>query len=294
MLERITAAVWCAVLIAGALNVPPIAMAQEKIAFSPIDAEVGGAVQKPVTGVLFRPNTADRVPAVVALHGCGGLYQDGRIKEHYASWGGLIAEAGHALLLVDSHGSRGHGSLCAIPLEQRAVRADREMPRDAYGALRYLQSRPDVRGDRIGILGWSFGGQALLWTVAEGFSARPRDLPSGDFRAAIAFYPNCYLVNQTRSWSTKIPLLVLMGDIDNFTPPKPCVELLDRTRKAGAQVEIQLFANSHHAFDAPNEPVRELTNIRLRNGTSPTIGTNAETRALAIQRTRDFLAQHLK
>jgi dienelactone hydrolase len=134
----------------------------------------------------------------------------------------------------------------------------------------------------------------LLWSVAARANWKPKDLPGGDFRAAIAFYPNCFRVNQARSWSTSIPLLVLMGDIDNYTPPKPCVELLDRARRAGAPVEIELFPNSHHAFDAPNYSVRVVTSVRFRDGTSPTIGANAETRVLAIQRTRDYFAQYLK
>jgi poly(3-hydroxybutyrate) depolymerase len=116
------------------------AVAQEKVAFPAIGGDTTGGVETSITGFLFRPGTSQPTPAVVGLHGCDGLYHEGRIKEHYVSWAGILNEAGYALLLVDSLGSRGFGSVCPIPVEQRVVRADREMPRDAYGALNYLQS----------------------------------------------------------------------------------------------------------------------------------------------------------
>ena len=39
-------------------------------------------------------------------------------------------------------------------------------PLDAYGALAYLRTRPDVVADRIGLQGWSNGGSAALATMA--------------------------------------------------------------------------------------------------------------------------------
>ena len=236
MLRVIRALVGSAWLVIVASEVPTV-MAQEKVLFPSVDADLTGGAPTTLTGFLFRPSAGGASPAVVGLHGCDGLYRDGTINDHYASWAETLKRAGYTVLLVDSFGSRGHGNLCAVRGD-RPVRADREMPRDAYGALRYLQARPDVHGDRIGILGWSNGGVALLWTLTETSVARPRYLPSGDFRAAVAFYPACQSVLQAGSWLTKIPLLVLMGEIDNFTPPKPCVDLVARARKAAAPVEI--------------------------------------------------------
>lgn len=280
-------------LVTTAAHLPAAAMAQEKVLFPSVDADLTGGAPTTLTGFLFRPSAGGASPAIVGLHGCDGLYREGNIKDHYASWADILKTAGYTVLLVDSFGSRGHGNLCAIRGE-RPVRADRETPRDAYGALRYLQSRPDVKADRIGIIGWSNGGVALLWTLTEISAARPKPLPSGDFRAAVAFYPACQSVLRAGPWSSKIPLLVLMGEIDNFTPPKPCIELLERARKAGAPVEIHLYPGSYHVFDAPNEPLRVATNVRLPDGTSPTIGTNAETRLQAIQRVNEYLTQILR
>ncbi len=52
----------------------------------------------------------------------------------------------------------------------------------------YLQAQPFVRGDRIGLLGWSQGGGATLFSIGAQSTAGP-PTSQGDFRAAVAFYP---------------------------------------------------------------------------------------------------------
>src|SRR5262249_61928465 len=64
---------------------------------------------------------------------------------------------------------------------------------DAFGALRYLQSQPFVRGDRVAAIGWSQGGVYAM-SVINGPSierARKRgvDLPVVGFAAGIVVYP---------------------------------------------------------------------------------------------------------
>src|SRR6266705_4020809 len=80
-------------------------------------------------------------PAVVQLHGCGGL------EAQSYRWARWLAEHGYVALVVDSFGPRGAKADCrsAGPDEPPiTARFD-----DAFGALRYLQSLPSVRADRI-------------------------------------------------------------------------------------------------------------------------------------------------
>jgi hypothetical protein len=59
-----------------------------------------------------------------------------------------------------------------------------------YGALLFMQAQSFVRPDRVGIMGWSQGGGALLFAIGTQSFSRPAQLPRGDFRAAVAFYPS--------------------------------------------------------------------------------------------------------
>jgi dienelactone hydrolase len=246
-------------------------------------------------GYLFRPPGVEGPgPAVVGLHGCGGMFAraSGLITPIYRAWAAEFTRRGYVFLLVDSLGPRRHGEMCSIAGFD--LELYRKRPKDAYGALWFLQAQPFVRGDRIGLVGWSQGGAATLFSIAAQSLGRPSVLPQGDFRAAVAFYPGgCNERRQPVQWTSAVPLLVLMGDADVWTPMAPCKTFLDGAIARGAKVEIQVYPGAYHAFDAPNLTRRELPDYRTRAGVVPIIATDDAARGDALVRVPAFLARYL-
>jgi dienelactone hydrolase len=231
----------------------------------------------------------------VLLHGCGGLYRhdSNRLTARHADWAERFAREGYVALHVDSFSPRGFTEICRV--KGRSVSPGLERARDAYGALLYLQSLPGIDPARIGVMGWSNGGSTTLWTVASHAKARPSALPKGDFAAAIAFYPGCRAALQNKDgWSTQIPLLVLIGAEDDWTPAEPCQTLVAREAKRGAPVELVVYPGAHHGFDAPGQPLRVLKNIASTASGTATTGTHPASRENAIVRASRFFARHLK
>src|SRR5262249_24062990 len=135
-------------------------------------------------------------------------------------WAKVLATQGYIVFLPDSYGSRGLGPQCKN--SDRDVSPARERVADAEAALRFLQSRSDVEPDRVALRAWSNGGSTVLYAL------RPKDKPKGatpDFRLAVAFYPGCRVPDQDGKWATRLPLLILIGEADNWTPAAPCKEL---------------------------------------------------------------------
>src|SRR3954451_13984974 len=98
------------------------AHAQEKVSFPSTDADLKGGTPTTITGYLYKPEGAGPFPAVVAMHGCDGAIDDGKVRPLYGTWGERLAARGYLVLLPDAFGSRGHGSLCAIqPASARPV-----------------------------------------------------------------------------------------------------------------------------------------------------------------------------
>lgn len=238
-------------------------------------------------GVLALPEGAGPFPAVVMMHGCTGLRtRGGAIQGKLRFWADHLRGLGYATLLVDSFTPRGIDEVCT---GRHMLSPVRDRADDARGALRYLQERHDIRADRIALLGWSNGAAATLGVVFDAGSAER------DFRAAVAFYPNC-----TRKYPggpafrPYAPLYILVGALDDWTPAAPCTEIVERARAAGAPIAIKVYPGAHHAFDAPASPVRYRPEVKNHNRTDgdsgATVGTDPAARADAIVEVTRFLA----
>jgi dienelactone hydrolase len=203
------------------LVLAPACFSQETIAFPSLDLDAAG---QPVTldGYLFLPEPYDaskRFPAVVFMHGCGGLLtRAGKIDSRETDWARRLSKQGYVVLAVDSFTTRNQGSECA---GGGPVRPQTQRPLDAYGALRYLQHRADVTPNRVALIGWSHGGGTVLFAIGPQGPAQHRpnqaqgtnepEEPESDFRAAVAFYPGwCNdKAQHAADWNTTVPLLIL-------------------------------------------------------------------------------------
>ena len=173
---------------------------------------------------------------------------------------------------------------------ERVARPSRERVADAYAAKAYLQTRNDVKPTAISLLGWSNGGSTVLYTVDPRRSPAPG---APDFAKAIAFYPGCRTPLESRRWRTRMPLLVLIGAADDWTPSEPCRALVEQAKAAGQPADIVLYPGAYHDFDHPNLPVRTHKGIAYTakgDGIAHT-GTDPAARADALRRVPAFLAR---
>jgi dienelactone hydrolase len=264
------------------------------VSFDSRDGDLTHGAPTHLEGVLFRPQGAGPFPAVVLLHGCGGLYKaEGGLTPRHQEWAYLLRDRGYVVLMPDSFNPRGVRDICHRK-NRGNLDPDGDRARDAFGALAYLAAQPFVKGDRVGLMGWSHGSMTTLATIDVGAKARAAAQPmSTDFRVAVAFYPGCKKILET-SWATKTPLTILMGESDNWTLAGPCIELVQRARAAGEPAEIVLYPGAYHEFDAPGMPLHDLQNIPSTKSHTATVGTDPAGRADAFKRVPLLLDAALK
>jgi dienelactone hydrolase len=242
-----------------------------------------------IHGELFRPAGPGPFPAIVALHGCAGLYgRRGDLSPRHADWAERLAAQGYVVLFPDSFGSRSAGPQCTV--KERVTRPAAERTADAIAAKTYLQLRPDVKPNAISLLGWSNGAAAVLYAVG---GARSKTNATPDFATAVAFYPGCRLPAKKADWHTTTPLLILIGASDDWTPSEPCAALAARAKAAGEPVSIVVYPDAYHDFDHPNLSVHENAGLAFTadGGGSAHSGTNPAARADALRRIPAFLAK---
>jgi dienelactone hydrolase len=231
---------------------------------------------------------------VVMMHGragayssrANGVYDATTLSKRHQAWGRLWAEAGYVALMVDGFGPRGYPqgfprfSYDARPEEVSEVTV---RPLDAYGALAYLRSRPDVAPERVGYLGWSNGGSAGLVTLSLDAPGIEHPNAKTGFAAALIFYPACGLKGQFEEdgYVPYAPVQVFHGTADQETSSSRCAALVERSRKMGGEIEIMLYRGATHGFDDPSRK-------RQRNP------ANAAATEDAVAKARDFFALHLE
>jgi dienelactone hydrolase len=296
MTARVPALTTLALLLAGCaahgpVRPTPAVAGAEHVQFPSRDREEGAGAPTRLSGWLFRPPGPGPFPAVVALHGCGGLYaRRGDLSGRHRDWAERLVRSGHVVLFPDSFGARGLDEVCTR--RDRPVRPGRERSADAYGALAYLQSLSFVRADRVALLGWSNGGATVLATI--GGDAPARRAGAGDFRVAIAFYPGCNAALRDAAWlPLAAPLHILIGGADDWTPAAACRALADRAAAAGAPLALTVYDGAYHDFDAPNLAVHVRRDVATTASGTATLGTNEPARAAAIARVEAILRSAL-
>jgi dienelactone hydrolase len=265
------------------------AKAQERIQFRSLESSA-----TVLDGYLYPIIGAGRHPAVVFLHGCSGMFDrsTGLISRLERDWALVLNGDGYSVLMVDSFRPRSIDQTCAPATYNPAVVAAR--PKDAYGALYYLQNQSFVRGDRIALIGWSAGGGTVLRTIPQQSGGRPASLPQGDFRAAVALYPAlCSDQREAASWTSNIPLLVLFGAADVWTPLAPCQNFIAGALARGSRIELHTYPGAYHAFDAPDRPLRRLPQYTTTAGVVPIVGTDLAARRDAFAQVQAFLRRYL-
>jgi dienelactone hydrolase len=108
-------------------------------------------------------------------------------------------------------------------------------------------------------------------------------------------YPGgCYsLVNER----VVRPLLLLVGDADDWTLPSECARMVEAMRARGAEATIVLYPGAVHYFDVAGQPRVVLPEVENRNKPGgccgATVGYDPAADADARGRIEAFFARHL-
>jgi dienelactone hydrolase len=262
---------------------------------------LNGALEE-IPATLVKPNGPGPFPAIVIMHDCSGLGPSSSGAP--GRWAKELSEQGYVVLMPDSFTTRGYrNGVCTDPSPKRAEVGPYRRVSDAYAALVYLRIQPYVDGQRVGLMGGSHGGTTTLATMITPDSDTELIMNSNHmgFVAAVALYPGCaailesWRVGPAGVYRPLAPVLILIGEKDDWTPAAPCRKLTETAQGAGYPVAIKVYPDAYHSFDSSN-PVRYVgtrVNANSPSGRGATTGGNPNAWAESIREVVAFFGKHV-
>jgi len=201
----------------------------------------------------------------------------------FPRWVPILTVQGYAIFTFDSFRARGYSGVCA---SQAVTPGDRAA--DVLAAAALLAGRPDVRPDRIAVIGWSHRGSASVYVARDRMELRPLRAQlaarGGRLVASIGLYPGCGSPKESPEGSPVIlPLLALSGALDDWVPAARCVALANMA--ASRLMTVQVYPGAYHAFDIPG--------MRAQYKLGHMLAYDAAATADAHVRVQAFLYQYL-
>lgn len=232
-----------------------------------------------VHALLYRPNGPGLHPVLLSIHG-GPEAQE---RPAYARSGLYqhLLDQGIAIFAPNIAGSTGYGATHQKLIYRNWGGVDLD---DLDHAARYLQSIPDLDGDRIAVMGASYGGFAALsclarlpYSWAAGVSlCGPTNLVTlaqecpptwKHFVSAVLGDPDLDAEALTQrspiSYADAItaPLFVLQGARDPRVPRAESDQLVTRLRDRGIDVRYEVFEDEGHGFTNRSNELRAYEEI---------------------------------
>ena len=209
---------------------------------------------------FFRPpGKARKWPVTIILPGSGNL------GTHHLAQASALVSKGVAVLLVDPF--RGRGIVDTIADQGRLT-----WPASAYdvlAAVRYLRARADVDPVRIGALGGSRGGTAVMMAAARPFSDAILGKGKG-LRAVVAGYPWCGTQFRSARLARGTSLLVLQGDRDDWVSVQQGQDAVHAMIVVEQDATMRIVAGATHAFDRADVPPTHIPEA-VTSTTFPTV-----------------------
>ena len=197
------------------------------IAQSELTFQSGG---KPIRLDAYLPETLDGpVPAVIALHGAGGNVIG---MEQYAS---LLAAQGFVVYVLHYFDRTGTESadkptiLRNFPLWMKTL----------WDAISFVETQPQVDGERIALLGFSLGAYLSLANSAIDHRVK----------AVVEFFGG--MPKEMNLFMRRLcPVLILHGEADPTVPVEEAYQLQKLLEKKGIPYEIKIYPGTGHGFES--------------------------------------------
>ena len=199
-----------------------------------------------VDALITYPKGEGPFPVLIIVHSSGGPGEfNDKDYRYYRLQQKPLLKMGIAVMYLDNFSGR--NVINTYANQQQATHWSTYI--DAFMALEHLSKDPKINIKKVGISGYSRGGIISLMISEK----RLRDaLVSKDlyFAAAQPRSPDCWSIGmfrnpqpikETKTW-------MVLGGKDDYTRAEPCVEMGEKIKANGGDIEVTVEKHWHHSF----------------------------------------------
>jgi len=189
----------------------------------------------PLQGFLAWDDAAKgKRPGIIVVHEWWGQNQHARDSAL------RLAKQGYVAFALDMYGK---GKVTTHPKDAQAFMAEatkdpKAMDARFKAALDILEKDPHVDPNKIGAIGYCFGGGVVLNEARQG----------ADLKAVATFHGALRTDNPAKLGAVKPRLLVMTGAADPMVTPEQVEAFKKEMTEAGAKFEVIIYPGAKHAF----------------------------------------------
>lgn len=189
---------------------------------------------QPVQGYLARPAGSEGpLPGIIVIHEWWGL------NDNIRSMAEQLAGEGYRALAVDLYS----GASASTPDEaQKLMSASLGKRDELIENLKQAYAYLSDRGQKVGTIGWCFGGG---WSLATALA-----LP-GDIDATVIYYGRL-VAEKAELEKLQMPILGFFGSEDAGIPVESVKAFESALKELGKNASIHLYQGADHAFANPS------------------------------------------
>lgn len=220
-------------------------------------------------GYMIKPTDFDPTKKYpVLIHIYGGP-ESQRVLDDWGGqkylWNAMLAESGFIIVNIDPRGTANRGRKFK---HQTYLKLGEYETEDFISTARYMKSKSYVNPDRIGIMGWSYGGFMALNCITRGaddFTTAVSVAPVTNWR----YYDNIYTERYMRvpsqnasGYDNNSPinhveklkgnLLLIHGDADDNVHVQNTMDMVTALVAANKQFELFIYPNKNHGIYGGN------------------------------------------
>lgn len=193
--------------------------------------------------LVYETPVKDKKPGVLIIHQWTGL------GDHERKAARRLAQMGYVAMAVDVYGQGVRPSWEKAGEISSIYKKDRELLRGRLqAALDTLKTQTVTDPNRIGVMGYCFGGMAALEMARAG----------ADVKAAVSFHGDLSDTNPDETKKVKADVLILHGAADPLIPISDIEAITKNLNESPARWKMVSWGDAKHSFTEPSADQRGM------------------------------------